>query len=170
MTVSPTLKLPRLAGGIAAQWVDEASEDGVDAPSFDSVTLTAPGAALPPFAAAASGPAPMEASLPCAALPSPDQDFTISWTPSGDPGARVRWEMLQEVHLAMGPRLRCETDDSGSLTVPASLMGAYLQSERQTYVLSRFTQDRVEIEPGHTLDFEVRSSVGCIIDEEHTPW
>jgi HK97 family phage major capsid protein len=38
---APTLKLPRLAAGIAAQWVDEASEAGVDAPTFDSVTLTA---------------------------------------------------------------------------------------------------------------------------------
>ena len=36
-----TLKLPRLTGGVAAQWVDEAAESGVDAPTFDSLTLTA---------------------------------------------------------------------------------------------------------------------------------
>ncbi len=36
-----TLKLPRLTGGVAAQWVDEAADSGVDAPTFDSVTLTA---------------------------------------------------------------------------------------------------------------------------------
>lgn len=36
-----TLKLPRLTAGIAAQWVDEAADTGVDAPTFDSVTLTA---------------------------------------------------------------------------------------------------------------------------------
>ncbi|MFH1464039.1 MAG: hypothetical protein ABIO70_06620 [Pseudomonadota bacterium] len=136
----------------------------------DTVTLEAPGADLPAFTATATGPAPLEATLPCETLPSPDEDFTITWTPSGEHGARVRWEMLQEVHLAMGPRLRCETEDDGSLTIPASLMQAYLQSERQTYVLSRYTRDQVEITAGHPLDFEVRSSVGCIINEEHTPW
>jgi HK97 family phage major capsid protein len=38
---APTLKLPRLAEGVAAQWVDEATADAADAPTFDSLTLTA---------------------------------------------------------------------------------------------------------------------------------
>ncbi len=38
---SATLKLPRLAEGVAAQWVGEATVDPADAPTFDSLTLTA---------------------------------------------------------------------------------------------------------------------------------
>jgi hypothetical protein len=136
----------------------------------DTLTLEAAGGDLPSFATSATGVVPLQATLPCDALPSPDQDFTVTWIPSAEAGGRMRWEMLQEVHLAMGPRIRCETDDVGSLTIPASMMQAYLQSERQTYVLSRFDQARVAIEVGHTVDFEARSSVGCIINEEHTPW
>lgn len=38
---SNTLTLPRLTGGVAARWVNEATNAGVDAPSFDSLTLEA---------------------------------------------------------------------------------------------------------------------------------
>ncbi len=38
---SLTLSLPRLVSGVAAQWVNEGEDDGVDAPSFDSLQLTA---------------------------------------------------------------------------------------------------------------------------------
>lgn len=40
MTCS-TLKLPRLDAGLAASWVDEGANAGVDAPSFDSLLLEA---------------------------------------------------------------------------------------------------------------------------------
>jgi hypothetical protein len=131
----------------------------------DEVTLTAPGASFPAFQASLVGVDPLEASLPCDAVPDPTQDLTITWTPSGREGARVRWEMMQEIHLAMGPRIRCETDDDGSFTLPSGLLQAYMVTERQTLVLTRFTQERVETDQGRHLDFELASSVGCVIND-----
>ncbi|MFH1468861.1 MAG: hypothetical protein ABIO70_31020 [Pseudomonadota bacterium] len=133
----------------------------------DTITFSAPGAALPAFEVSVTGPEALDATLPCDEVPSPGADLTLTWTPSGEAGARVRWEMLQDVHLMQGPRIRCETDDDGSFTVPASLLAQYLQSERQNLTLTRYVREQIELQPGRTLQFEAAASVGCIINPDH---
>ena len=136
----------------------------------DPVTLTAAGGAHPSFTAAATGVETLAATLPCEDPPMAGQDLTITWTPSTIPGARIRWEMTQDVHLNQGPRLRCETNDTGSLTIPAQLLDSYLYGLKHFLTLTRYTDDVVTIPNTGQISFEVGSSVTCILNEEHTPW
>ena len=136
----------------------------------DPITLTASGGVHPSFTAAATGVEPLATTLPCTDIPPAGQDLTITWTPSTSPGARVRWEMTQDVHLNQGPRLRCETGDTGSLTVPAQLIDAYLYGMKHFLTLTRYTDDVVTVPGAGQIPFEVGSAVTCIINEEHTPW
>jgi hypothetical protein len=136
----------------------------------DAVSITAPGTDHPGFTALLEAPQVLDATLPCDDNPSTTEDLTITWTPSGEEGVRVRWEMLQEYHQAMGPRIRCETDDDGSLTLPASLIEAYTVTTRQLLVLTRFRRERMEPVPGHSVDFELASSVACLVNPGDKPW
>ena len=130
----------------------------------DEITLTAAGAATAAFSATATGMAAPDAELPCAQIPEPDQDLTVTWTPSGDPAARVRWEMLQNIHNAQGPRIRCDLEDTGSLTVPASLIAGYLFGPTHTFTLTRYTVDEVPMPGSASIAFEVQASRYCVID------
>jgi len=130
----------------------------------DAVTLTAEGGDTEAFSAAATGTAALDADLPCDTVPTGDQDLTVTWTPSADASARVRFEMIQNVHLAQGPRIRCEVGDGGSLTVPASLIAPYLYGPVHTFTLIRYTEDQVPIPGSATIAFEVQSSRACTID------
>ena len=136
---------------------------GLFAPG-DEVTLTAAGAATDAFSATATGTDIPDAELPCAQIPEPDQDLTVTWTPSGDASARMRWEMLQNVHNAQGPRIRCEVEDAGSLTVPASLIAPYLYGPTHTFTLTRYTVDEVSMPGSASIAFEVQASRYCVID------
>jgi hypothetical protein len=130
----------------------------------DDLTLTAEGAATPAFVAAVHGVEPLQADLPCAAVPDPGQDLVLIWTPAGK-GARVRWEMLQNIHLAQGPRIWCEAEDaSGSLTVPATLLAQYVVGPHHTFTLSRYDADEVEVLPGLWVAFEVHSARVCHLE------
>lgn len=147
--------------------------DGVPEDLFadgDPVTLVAAGGDHPSFTASATGVETLEATLPCEHPPAADQDLTITWTPSATPAARIRWEMTQDVHLSQGPRLRCETDDTGSLTIPAQLIDDYLYGMKHFLTLTRYTDDVVTLPGTGQISFEVGSAVTCIINEEHTPW
>jgi len=132
--------------------------------------LTAAGGAHPAFTAAATGVETLAATLPCEEPPPGGQDLTITWDAPTTPGTRIRWEMTQDVHLNQGPRIRCEADDTGSLTLPADLIDDYLYGLRHTLTLTRYTDDVVPLPGAGQLAFEVGSAVTCIVNEEHTPW
>ena len=130
----------------------------------DVITLTAEGGDTPAFSASAMGVDELEAELPCGQIPEPEQDLTVTWTPGGAAAVRVRWEMIQNVHLAQGPRLRCEVEDTGSLTIPAELIDAYLYSQHHTFTLSRYDVQEVSVHGESAVAFEVHSTRHCDID------
>jgi hypothetical protein len=136
----------------------------------DPVDLAASGGAIAAFTASTTGVGPLDVALPCETVPTAGQDLTLAWTPSGDPAARIRWDMVQDVHLAQGPRLRCEVADTGSLTVPAALVGQYLYGQKHALTLTRFTAAQIALDGGGTLAFEVGAASTCTINEHHTPW
>ena len=136
----------------------------------DVVTLTTTGGTLPAIAARASGVASVDVALRCDEVPAPGQDYTLTWTPSGDPAARIRWDMEQDVHLAQGPRIRCESADTGSLSVPAALIDAYLYGQLHRLTFTRTTEEAVALPGGGTYHFEVGSRATCTVNEGHTPW
>ncbi len=136
----------------------------------DAVTLDAPGGDMAGFTAAATGVEALDATLPCDAVMPAGQDLNITWTPSGSADTRVRWDMTQDVHLSQGPRVRCETEDDGSLTIPAELVGRYLYGQKHGLTLTRYTQDRVDLGGGRFIDFELGSVATCTINADHTPW
>lgn len=136
----------------------------------DPVALQASGGALAGFEAESTGVSPLDATLPCEDVPEAGKDLVLQWTPSGVPGARIRWEMTQDVHLFQGPRIRCETQDVGSLILPADLVDAYLHGKMHTLTLTRYTLDLAEVPGAGRIAFEVGASVSCIIHEGHTPW
>jgi hypothetical protein len=136
----------------------------------DLVTVEAAGAAVPGFSGQLSGVAPLAASLPCEDIPARGEALTITWTPATSAGARVRFDMIQDVHLFQGPRVRCETEDDGELTVPVELMTAYLYGQKHGFTLTRYGQATADLGGGSWLALELGSAVGCVINPEHTPW
>jgi hypothetical protein len=136
----------------------------------DPITLNAEGGQLAAFAAEATGVEPVDAVLPCEEVPATGQDLALAWTPSDVAGARIRWDMTQDVHLSQGPRVRCETADTGSLTLPAELMDAYVHGKKHGLTLTRYTLDAVQVPGVGQVAFEVGTSVGCVVNEDHTPW
>lgn len=169
LTVDGLAKPLTVEPGGGGYWLYEALPADLFDPG-DPVTLAAAGGASAAFDAAATGVAPLDAVLPCEAIPTAGQDLDLTWTPSGDPAARIRWEMVQDVHLAQGPRLRCEVADTGSLTVPADLLGQYLYGQKHQLTLTRLTAGQVALAGGGTLSFEVGAVTTCTINEHHTPW
>ncbi len=136
----------------------------------DPVTLGSAGGATPALSAAVAGAEPLVAALPCDDPPPTDQDLVITWTPGTSPSARIRWEMTQDVHLFQGPRIRCETDDDGELTVPAAMIAAYMNGMKHFLTLTRVEGEVAEVGGGNVVAFEVGSRVTCVINENHTPW
>ena len=63
-----------------------------------------------------------------------------------------------------------DDDDTGSLTVPAQLIDAYLYGLKHFLTLTRYSEDVVTIPGAGQVTFEVGSAVTCIVNEEHTPW
>ena len=136
----------------------------------DPITLQAAGGATPAFTAATTGVEALQATLPCDEIPAKGQDLVITWTPAAAPGAKVRWEMTQDIHLYQGPRIRCEVDDSGSLTIPAQMMDAYVHAEKHFLFLTRYHDDVAFPGGNREVAFEVGSQVMCVVNPKHTPW
>lgn len=73
-------------------------------------------------------------------------DFVLTWT-NPDPGARIRLELISMMHAGNGPMVLCESDDTGSITVPAAIVDRYLidRTPYQTWQLSRFRRASAEV-------------------------
>jgi hypothetical protein len=129
----------------------------------DDIALVAAGGDTPAFSASAVAQAGLEAELPCDQVPPPEQELTVTWTPA-ETGSRVRWEMLQNIHNSQGPRIRCETDDSGSLSVAAALITRYSHGPEHTFTLTRYDMQEVAATDEALVAFEVQASRTCQID------
>jgi len=129
-----------------------------------TVSVDAAGGETPAFSAAVTAPPPLQPALDCELTLTQGQDLVVTWTAEAPGTSRVRWEMAQGHHAANGPLISCESEDTGSLTVPAALIDAYdlMIPTLQTLSLSRFDRDVVEVAPGQTVALEVASIRVCL--------
>lgn len=116
----------------------------------DPITLSSTGGDTPALNLAARGVEPFEATLTDIV---PGEDLVLSWTPPTT-GAPSRVQLLIETgwHGASSlTTIWCETEDDGSLTVPASLTAEFpipSCGECATSYLRRFTRDVVDFGQG----------------------
>jgi len=128
----------------------------------ESVALSAEGNETPAFDVSTMAVAPIEPALDCG-LPLDDEGgLEITWDPS-ELGGTVRWEMAAAPHAGQGPMIFCETDDTGSLLVPSSLLQRYVAEDRyhESYRLSRYNRAAADIDGGHQVSLEVASVRRC---------
>ncbi len=103
-----------------------------DADLFDAgveVTATLVGDVFPALDLPSRGVSPMDTTLAAQVLTLVDGvDTTLTWTPGNDPDACVRLQLMPQWYghgEPMPALLWCETRDTGSLTIPAAVAGAY---------------------------------------------
>ena len=128
------------------------------------VAVTADGDELPAFDLQVRTVEPMEPAVAFSIATDmvPGQDAVLTWQP-GDGTARVRWEMHTILHAGNGPSLLCETDDTGTLVVPAEMVDRFLSyaGPAPSCALSRFRRAFVDVGQGRRVYLEVTSSRGC---------
>lgn len=90
----------------------------------DQITLAAAGDHYPAFSVTAEGVAPIELSKTAYALSS-GSPLTLEWT-AGAGEADIEVELNISKHGGSAGYLKCEVDDSGSLTIPANLITALI--------------------------------------------
>jgi hypothetical protein len=101
----------------------------------------------------------------------PEQSLTVEWVP-GDGVGTIRVELNIDQHGITPVELWCESEDTGSLVVPAEFIAEFVQFGVTGYPsvsYYRETVDRVEIEPG-CVEFGVRAHrSGMLTVIGHTP-
>lgn len=100
-----------------------------------------------------------------------DQPLTITWAP-GDGAGRVRVELNIDQHGNTPVKLFCESDDTGTLTIPAALISQLIGfgiSGFPSVQYYRQTVDSLDLPPG-CVEFAVRSHVQTLLSVEgHIP-
>lgn len=127
-----------------------------------TVTLTAEGDETPAFAVSTTAPPPLEPEIPCELDLEEGEDLVITWVPD-DGGATIRWEMISAFHAGDGPMVLCETEDDGSLTVPASIVEQYIPDRTiyETFQLSRYHLATAAVDHGNSVGIEVATRRIC---------
>ena len=92
----------------------------------------------------------------------PDQDLALQWTPPGA-GATTRIEIEIDISHHGGARglIRCTVDDTGSFSVPQSLVSGLINlgvAGFPTVMITRRSRGSVEIQPGR-VDLDVFATV-----------
>ncbi len=127
----------------------------------DSITANATGASVPAFTVTTTGVADLITDLPCELPLDGTEDLELTWTPAtqGDP---ITFVLQSGNHGAQFSSVVCETDDSGSLVVDASLVAAYLGGFHplQRWTLTRSSEGATSIDDVR-VELRARSSVGC---------
>jgi hypothetical protein len=100
-----------------------------------------------------------------------DQPLTITWA-AGEGNGKVRVELNIDQHGNTPVKLICESDDTGTLTIPAALISQLIGfgiSGFPSVQYYRQTVDSVDLPPG-CVDFAVRSHVQTLLSVEgHIP-
>jgi len=140
---------------------DPEPTDGQLFSSGDLIAAAAAGDSVPPFSVSTTGVADLITALPCELPLDADTDLALAWTPAtGD--APIRFVLQSGNHGAQFSSIVCETADTGSLVVDASLVAAYLDDfhplHRWTLTRSR---DGIEILGDVRVELRARSSAGC---------
>ena len=53
---------------------------------------------------------------------------------------------------------------------PADLVDAYVHGKKHGLTLTRYTAGSARVAEAGRVAFEVGTSVGCVVNEDHTPW
>lgn len=110
-----------------------------------TITVEAPGAAIPGFAVTLTGVAPLEGATTTLTL-TDGRDAEVTWTAAGS--GRVELALVVGWHGApYEAMLRCETADDGALTIPGALVTALPRAasslESHPSTITRFTRASV---------------------------
>lgn len=103
------------------------------------ITATAAGDDLPAFTVTGLGVADLASTLGCPLDFVDGSALEVHWTPGDQPGDRVRFALQSGNHGAQFAHIVCDAEDSGSLTVDATLLATYLGESRpvESWSLSR---------------------------------
>lgn len=100
----------------------------IDYPGFDAgsdITLNAAGDHYPAFSITTPGVAPMELSQDTYTL-SKGTPLALEWTAESSGTAKVEVELNISKHGGSAGFLKCEVDDTGTLTIPGDLISALI--------------------------------------------
>ena len=131
----------------------------------DLIEFTAAGDRTAAFAVATTAVHTLEHDLVCHRTELglvPGEDMAVTWTPAGD--ARVRLDIIPYNHGGAKDRIYCDTEDSGSLTIPAALVDWHMGGNTDFMGLLTFTRYNlatVDIGGGHLAAIEVSDSWQC---------
>jgi len=155
----PLTITPAAAGYYVVDW-DCCPEDVFD--GGDTIVLSAEGNQTPAFQVSARAVDSIGPALDCDMTLDGVEDLEITWEPS-EGGGTVRWEMVAAPHAGQGPMVLCETDDTGSLTVPAAMVAQYLidRGPYESLRLSRYRRELVAVDHGNTISLEIASIRRC---------
>lgn len=135
-----------------------------------AIELKAPGGDYSPFTLRGSGVAMIEPASDALELRN-EQAIDIAWTPAGGAG-KIRVELNIDQHGNTPVRLVCEAEDTGALTIPASLISQLIGfgiSGFPSVQYYRQTVDSVALEPG-CVEFVVESHRQTLLSVEgHIP-
>lgn len=128
----------------------------------DTITATSPGGELGAFEVSVTGCAEMTADLTCPPSIVNGESLTIRWTPGDAAKDTVRFAMQSGNHASQFSSIICETDDTGSLVVDASLISAYLADSLSIdlWEIHRFRDGVADAEGGRVV-LRATSSAGC---------
>lgn len=133
----------------------------------DAIGLTAKGDYFPAFALSAKGIAPLTLASGELALKS-GQPLTLNWTKGGESSAKIHVKLDISHHGGSKGQIECDTADSGSLSIGATLVSKLLSlgvAGFPTVIVTRHTLGSSVISAGR-VELEISSSVeqGVTID------
>ena len=143
--------------------------DPVDPPDlFDAgalLTATAAGGDdLPGFTMQTLGVVSIETTLPCSTFALvAGQPVNVTWTPGNQEGDRIRFLLISANHGSQFGHVECDTADTGSLTVDASLVDLHRAAMNPvpSWRMVRMHQADAFVD-GTTVVLEARGELNCM--------
>jgi hypothetical protein len=94
----------------------------------DAIEIAAEGDALGPFTLKGKGIAPLALTADKPYPLAPDQPLALAWTPPGMQGiSKIFVKLDISHHGGAKGKVECDTDDDGSLSIPASMIGKLIK-------------------------------------------
>jgi hypothetical protein len=129
----------------------------------DTVTAAADGGQTAAFSLAVDAPEVLQPAITCLPALQAGQDYAVTWQPPATGGSFIRYFMIAFKHSGHSNMVVCETEDDGSLTVPASMIDRYLQDQtiNDSIHVDRVMRSVVELDNGYHYVLELSSSRVC---------
>ncbi len=144
-----------------------------------AIQVATEGGDYAPFTISGTGIAPLTMLNPQLVDMPPDQDLALQWTPPGS-GADTRIEIEIDISHHGGARglIRCFVDDTGSFSVPQSLVSGLINlgvAGFPTVLITRRSRGSVDLDHGRvdldvfasiTLDLNIPGYISCNADAD----